>query len=946
MLKRILTVIVSATIVLSVSGNFSVSALKETVTETKTADNENMTFDNSLNDYFEYRHSNKSFQKSQSEIEVFAATDNYASIIVNEQEHKAIKWLSKDSLSYEIEVPSDGLYQLSFDYKYVEGKDKALDIALKIDGQYPYEEAKKILLPRTWINSGENRLDALGNETPASQIEKYVWKSYTVSDSSGIYTEPLEFALTEGKHTITIEKNNEEPIWLEKFTFIVPKEAANYEDYISEKQSKYKESEKEEFIIIEGESATEKSEKSLVGKSDMSSALVSPSSYAVDKINYIGSNNWSAPGNAITWEIDVKNSGYYKLAFNYRQNYVLNGNSYRRLYIDGEIPFEEAKNIVFPYNTDWEVICFENENEEPYLFYLDEGKHSITLEVTLGSMSQVYKDLSEIVETIGASYRKMVMVMGTSPDANRDYDLFESVSGLEETFEKTYDKLIEIKEQICELTGKRSDSNTVVIVNMADSIKKMLDNPYTTQLYKEDFYDNYCSIGAILSELTAMPLDIDMMVFSPKNKHNGIQRVGFFEKIAFSVKRFFATFASDYGSISGDLSSSDKKLSIWLYWGKDQVQVLNNLIREDFTPNHNIYVDIKITNASVIQALLSNDTPDIYLRLEAEQVMNLAMRDALYDLKQFDDYDTVMTRFSPNSSIPYEYLDGCYGIPDTENFNMLFYRTDIFEEYGLSLPETWDEFLDISTFFFHNNLQVGMPNTFNTFATFLYQQGGTIYNDDLSRVVFTDDKFVDSFEYYTDFYTDYGFELTFDFYNRFRTGEMPMGIGEYILYNTLKVSAPEIDGKWAMVQVPGTQTNESINFTGVATGQGSVIVGKSKNSTEAWEFIKWWTDCDTQVRFCEECESILGAAARQATANVEALSRISWESNDLEQLLKQWSDTNTIPQTPGSYYTTRMYQQAFWSVVNNDSNVRNTLTKWGMLANQEIIRKRAEYDLE
>ena len=62
----------------------------------------------------------------------------------------------------------------------------------------------------------------------------------------------------------------------------------------------------------------------------------------------------------------------------------------------------------------------------------------------------------------------------------------------------------------------------------------------------------------------------------------------FFEKIAFSVKRFFATFASDYGSISGDLSSSDKKLSIWLYWGKDQVQVLNNLIREDFTPNHNI----------------------------------------------------------------------------------------------------------------------------------------------------------------------------------------------------------------------------------------------------------------------------------------------------------------------------------------------------------------------
>lgn len=946
MLKRVLIYIVSAVMIVSLYSGALVSASKtDEITPKDTVVAETLS-NNSIIKYSEYIENYSDSNESSSDLKVFAATEKYSSIFEKSQDRNAIKWEDDRQLTYNIDVPSDGIYQLTFDYKTIEGKDKAVDIALKIDGNYPYSEAMKILLPRTWVNSGENRIDEMGNETPPSQIEKYDWKQYTVMDSSGINTEPLQFALTAGKHSITLEKNNEEPVYIEKLTFSKPEKIKDYKDYISFYKSTYGLDNIEGYIVVEGESATEKSEKSFVGKADTASALPTPSSYAVDKINYIGSNNWSSPGNAITWEINVEKSGYYKLAFNYRQNYVLNGNSYRRLYIDGKVPFAEAKNIVFPYNTNWDIMEFNTEEDEPYLFYFDEGKHNITLEVTLGAMSPIYSKLSDLVEVIGASYRKIVMVMGTSPDANRDYDLFESVTGLQQTFEKTYDELIKTKDAICELTGKRSDSNTVVIANMADSIKKMLDNPYTTQLYKEDFYDNYCSIGAILSELTSMPLDIDLMVLAPHNKDNVIKSVGFFEKISFSIKRFFATFAKDYGSISGKAKEGAKKLSIWLYWGKDQVQVLNNLIKEDFIPNHNIYVDLKITNASVIQALLSQNTPDIYLRLEAEQVMNLAMRGALYDLKQFDDYESILSRFSDNASIPYKYLDGCYAIPDTENFNMLFYRTDIFEEYGLSLPTTWDEFLDISTFFFHNNLQVGMPNTFNTFATFLYQKNGEIYNKDLSRVIFTDNTFVDAFEYYTDFYTDYGFELTFDFYNRFRTGEMPMGIGEYILYNTLKVSAPEIDGKWAMVQVPGTKDENGINSTGVATGLGSVIVGKSKNYKEAWEFIKWWTDCDTQVRFCEDCESILGAAARQATANVKALSLISWESNDLNALLSQWSDTNTIPQTPGSYYTTRMYQQAFWSVVNNDSNVRNTLSKWGKLANQEIIRKRTEYNLE
>ena len=39
---------------------------------------------------------------------------------------------------------------------------------------------------------------------------------------------------------------------------------------------------------------------------------------------------------------------------------------------------------------------------------------------------------------------------------------------------------------------------------------------------------------------------------------------------------------------------------------------------------------------------------------------------------------------------PYIYEGGVYAVPETQNFDMLFYRTDVFAELGLTPPETWE----------------------------------------------------------------------------------------------------------------------------------------------------------------------------------------------------------------------------------------------------------------
>ena len=48
--------------------------------------------------------------------------------------------------------------------------------------------------------------------------------------------------------------------------------------------------------------------------------------------------------------------------------------------------------------------------------------------------------------------------------------------------------------------------------------------------------------------------------------------------------------------------------------------------------------------------------------------------------KQFKDIDEVLGWFQDGAETPYYYKDGLYGLPDTQSFYLMFYRTDILEE--------------------------------------------------------------------------------------------------------------------------------------------------------------------------------------------------------------------------------------------------------------------------
>ena len=175
---------------------------------------------------------------------------------------------------------------------------------------------------------------------------------------------------------------------------------------------------------------------------------------------------------------------------------------------------------------------------------------------------------------------------------------------------------------------------------------------------------------------------------------------------------------------------------------------------------------------------------------------------------------------------------------------------------------------------------------------------------------------------------------------------MPIAINEYTLYNTLEVFAPEIKGLWDIAMVPGImQEDGTINRTSVASGGCCLMLKDTDNPEAAWKFMKWWTSADIQAKYGNQIEDRLGASARYATANLEALSQLPWSTAFYNELTSQIENVVGVPQVPGGYFTARHFTNAFRSVVYSSTDCRETLQQYVKVINDEITKKRKEFGL-
>lgn len=911
----------------------------------------------------------------EAEIDLFDyASSGKVEVYTNyEGTDKALFTDTDSSVSFHVQVPQTGYYNLYMEYLIPESRGVAAERGVRINGEFPFEDAQNITFTRIWTDGGEVKTDNQGNQIRPTQIEVYDWQSSCFEDDMGYITEPYRFYLEKGDNEITLEAENE-PMIIRKFMVAPVSVIQSYEEYVAKYPDISDQAMTAGYIqMIQGEDSTLRSESSLYAKYDRSSPTTYPNSVTNTVLNYVGGDTWRSSGQWIEWEFEVPEDGYYNIMIKGRQNYSRGSVSNRTVYIDGEIPFSEMKEISYAYSNDWECKDLADENGVPYNFYLTKGTHTIRLEATLGGVGPILEELEDSTYRVNQIYRKILVYTGANPDRYRDYYIEANYPEVMEAMELESKRLFKIVDDTVSYSGQKAD-NIAAAQTVAQQMERFCEKPNKITLEFTTFKDNITALGTASLNMSETKLDIDYLVVSGTGVTPKKDKANIFTKLWHETKSFFASFFVDYNSVGDvyDESADDEVVKVWILTGRDQGTILKSMVDDTFTPESGVKVNVEIVDpTALLNAVLAGRGPNVVLSVGADQPVNYALRGAAEDITQFNDWEEVLSHYTPSSYEQYG-LDGhIYAIPETQTFNVMFYRKDVLEEMGLEVPDTWQELIEMLPTIQGNNLSVGIPTAagssstttattavasnvpdLSLYFTLLYQYGGDMYNEMGTKTTVDDEAGIRAFDDYVRYFNDYGLPTIYDFVSRFRSGEMPIGISAYSTYNTLMVSAPEIRGLWDFTLIPGTEyTNPDgttyIDRSDFITGSATMMIATEDESLKqkSWEFMKWWAKPDTQVRFGREIEALLGSSARYATANKDAFEQLSWSSDDIKVLSEQWDQTVGIREVPGGYYTGRHITNAIRKVINDKDDTRETIIDYSIKINEEIEKKRNEFGL-
>ncbi|ONI46395.1 ABC transporter substrate-binding protein [Candidatus Epulonipiscioides gigas] len=904
--------------------------------------------------YSEYQanHSDAELATKNVNIDLKSATKTEGASFESNYEGKSDVLMTEPEsfIEWEINLKESGLYNVEIEYYPSPGKGTDIERAFYINGEIPFNGADKILFTRLWGDAGEVKVDNQGNEIRPSQIELPEWNTIYLKDYMGYEVEPFTFYFDKGKNKIALEGIGE-PMAIKSITLKALENIPTYEEYSSVEKSS---SVSDFSVTIPGEMASLTTSPSLYATYDRSSPGTNPYSISKIKLNIGGGYAYRVAGQWIEWDFEVPEDGYYNIDIKGRQNYQRGFVSNRAVYIDGKMPFAELSAIPFKYNNEWELTTL-SANGEDAPVYLEAGAHTIRLQVTLGDLGEILGRLEDSVFRLNAMYRKILVLTGTVPDSYRDYRIEEIYPDVIESMELESKRLYKVVDDLSAYAGEKS-SQTAIIETLARQLEDFVENPDEIPGALSNFNSNISALGTSIITLSEAPIDVDEIIVRSTDVKKKKVSSGFLSKSWHEVASFFASFFTDYNSL-GNVYENEEVVDIWVLTGRDQSTVVKNMIDDTFTPETGIKVNVKlVAAATLMKAVIAGNGPDVVLTIGQGEPVNYALRNAVEDLSQFEDFEEIFSRFYPSAYEPFEFEGGMYAIPETQTFDVLFFRTDIMTELGLEVPDTWQDLIDMLPVIQQNNMSVAIPSLMGTTGTdpsmflgMLYQNGGDLYSKNGDRILLDTPESVAAFETYTKFFTHYKLPSEYNFLNRFRSGEMPIGVQGYGMFNSLAVFAPEIRGLWDFALMPGTEKEDGTIDRTAYGGSAASMMLKQDNEvvkSQAWEFLKWWTDAPTQLRFGREMESILGSSARYATANIEAFTQLPWTNDQQKILMEQWKWVDGTEQIAGGYYTFRHITNAVRNVVNNNNDPRETLLDYTKTINEEIEKKRLEFGLE
>ncbi len=287
------------------------------------------------------------------------------------------------------------------------------------------------------------------------------------------------------------------------------------------------------------------------------------------------------------------------------------------------------------------------------------------------------------------------------------------------------------------------------------------------------------------------------------------------------------------------------ELTYWSWTPSAEAQVA---AFEEAYPN----VDVELVNAGTnteeytkLQNAIKagSGAPDV-VQIEYYALPQFALSDSLVDLSQYG-FGELEDQYSPGTWGSVTVGDAIYGLPQDSGPMALFYNKTVFDEFGLEVPTTWDEYVAAA-----EQLHTADPTKYITndtgdagFATsMIWQAGGKPFQVEGTEVT------IDLADEGVQKWTGVWNQLvendlvasvpgwTDEWFRALGDGTIATLVTGAWMPGVLQASVPEASGDWAVAPIP---TYDGEPATAENGGGGQSVTSQSENPALAAAFLRW-----------------------------------------------------------------------------------------------------------
>lgn len=857
-----------------------------------------------------------------------------------------------DVLSFDFQTEQAEDYIIVLEYKSFEESVNDCRITVKCD-----TETAVAALPILWADkTGNYSFDRNGNHQIPEQIAVDGYICNPLEDVNSSALSKLVFRLAAGKHTISLAMNLHS---LEiKNIYVMPEtKIPEYSQYLEAHNSRLNEN--GETVTIEGEAYSVKSDAYIRGKNVSNAALYPYDTYR-KLINVIDENSWGKSGQKILWEFNVTQSGWYQIGFRYSRSSSVIKPAYRSVEIDGELPYDKLSAVSFPRTAadSYKNLIIKN-NNEPLWIYLEKGIHTIALRAeTDAETESIYRELMTLMEDINALAMELKKLTAGQSDNSRTWDMNVYMPETVPSVKRFIERAKELYDRLEKLSGEKpvyADSLNYAVQIMNDLLEDEMTIPNNAGLLNSGDNSASKNIAVVLNNMLDQQLSIDRIYITgsgdlPKAK------APVWKSLYEALKRFLNSYVPDTKQKSYGASHSKKgELSVWVNRPMQYVQLLQQILDADYNVKNgtDIRLSVMPNEQKLILSNASGTNPDLVLGVGYGTPFDFAIRGAAKNLLDYDGFlEFYNSQYNIENLVAEYYDHGIYGAIETLDFQVMFYRSDILDTLGLSVPNTWDDVEQMLPRLLRYSMNFGLPlasgsslKGYNQTAPYIYENGGYFYAANGASVAIREENAIRAFQEMTDLFSIYGAQSVVpSFYNSFRFGEIPIGISGFGTYLQLQTAAPELSGRWKIALTPGTeQPDGTIVRNQMAASTACMIFENTKQEEEAGRFLMWWLSKETQRKFAYLLKTTYGPAYTWNTANIEAFKELDYPEEHKEIILKQWENQKENLRHPANYMVEREVSNIWNDCIVNGKPLIESIDEAVIISDREIIRKLSEF---